>query len=287
MMQYKLWFDLNSLREFIDKNGDPYERVFADALVDENSLEQFKRELAFYQNEDGGWIRLDADYKGNISSITCTIAALSKLSNLGIRDELYTNTLKYLSTSQYAEGCWDEKPRIIKFRPPKWFYPNNVDNRAWFTNGLIRYLSELGGANTELLIKGKKYIRSYFNEDYLKGYSHHKWMSIITFSNKEDSKDIDLIQDCLKYLDTECENFDLYDLLWAMESFITLKMDRNESVVKHFFDVIESNFQQQDGRFITRFGTHHQVDLANRMIYCYFKYGLITKEMLKESRRRE
>lgn len=275
------FFNLEAAIEFVKKNGEPFEQNFLYSLSDKKYYLEFEKQLSVYQNEDGGWTRLDADYKGNISSITCTIMALSKLNSLGMHGTLYEKTLNFLRSSQWDEGFWDEHEGIVQFNPPRWFYPNNLDNRIWFTNGLIRYLISLNCQDNELINSGKQFIRKYWCGNRLKGYGHNNWMAIVTFDEEKTALDKEIKQNCLNNLWDEAEGFDLFNLIWTMESFISLKMSITEPIVQRFFELVKQKGQSKDGGFDTDSGAQHRVDLTNRIIYTCLKFGLIVNEDIR------
>lgn len=271
----ELPFDPDKLINYIKKYGDRYEQLFFDTLLHKSEDSEFAEAISKYQNSDGGWTRIDADYTGDISSVTCTIAALSKLNNLKIGGCLLLNTMDYLKNIQNSTGFWDENLRIIKFLPPGWLYPLNNDNRAWFTNGVLRYLKEFLCQNITFMEKGRAYLKEYYDGDYLKGHPQNKWMSIVTFSGSDHGEDKEIVNSNLTYLEDHCAHYDLYDLLWIMESFITLEMSGSDLIVQKFLKRIRQYKQNDDGSFTTKYGIQHQVDLGNRLLYCYHKYGFI------------
>jgi len=274
-------FDLQALVNFVQQNGESFERSFLYSLVDRKYCEDFTEQIKTYQNDDGGWVRLDADYKGTVSSITCTIMALSKLNCLNLRNELYEKTYMYLKNCQHAEGFWDESREIMQFMPPSWFYPNNENNKIWFTNGLSRYLISLRCDDQELLSKARNYVKQFNTESGIQGYDHNNWMGIVTFDGQGDPVSNDIKEKSMKNLYDKCKDFDCYNLLWALESLISLNLGLDNPVVKKFWDLLQQCKQGEDGGFYTEAGDQHRVDLADRILYTSLKLGVVTPEEIK------
>lgn len=272
---------VQALVDFIEREGQLFERSFMHSLRNRKYCTEFTNQIKDYQNEDGGWTRLDADYKGTVSSITCTIMALSKFNCLNLHNELYENTLKYLKNCQHEDGYWDESEEILKFNPPRWFYPNNINNRIWFTNGLTRYLISLGCTDSALLNKAKNYVKHFCTSDGIRGYIHNSWMGIVTYQNDEDSISKAIKERCMNRLYENCDGFECYNLLWALESLISLNLGLENKVVRKLWDLLNSCKQDEDGGFSTEAGTQHRVDLANRLLYTLLKLGIITPSEIK------
>lgn len=274
-------FNIEAAIDFVKKNGESFEYSFLNAMANKKYIPEFTKNMMVYQNQDGGWTRMDPDYKGNVSSISCSLIALSKFNSVGIEESCYEKTLNYLRRTQKEEGYWDESEEVMDSHPPRWFYPNNPENHIWFTNGVVRYLTSLRCKDHQLIKRAKAFLRRHWKDQSFKGYRHNNWMGAVTFSEEEMPIDTVIKNQCLNNLWNDAESYDLFDLLWAMESLISLNKDMDDPIVQRFYRLIQQKKQLDDGGFETEFGEQHRVELANKIIFTYLKLGLITTDDLK------
>lgn len=273
--------NFQAIVNFVLKNGEPFERSFLAALFNCSYIEKFSDQVKQYQNEDGGWIRLDADYKGKVSSVTCSIMLLSKLNCLNLHNELYDRTYRYLKMTQKEYGYWDEPRQIILSKPPRWFYPNCKENQIWFTNAVVRYLLSMGCEDQSLLDAGIGYVKQFYTKEGIQGYPHNNWMGIVTFSKSMDKLSKEIQECCFKNLYNDCESFDSYNLAWTLESLISLNLTLEHPLVMKLWGLLQQCKQCEDGGIETESGEHFRVDLACRIVYTALKLEVIDKDGIK------
>lgn len=267
--------------QFVELNGNAFQKNFLKCVLGGDYLEDALKELAYYQNPDGGWIRLDPDYVGDISSITCTMAAFSRIERLNVKScSLIDTTMNYLNMVQKKNGMWDEPRKIVTFDIPKWYCPQIKENQIWFTNGTLRYIISRKSEEIEVIKKARSYLRTFWDGQKFPGYEHNNWMGIVSFANSNDENDEEIYKGCLKNLRENMSTYDLADILWALESCALLKLPDTEEAVQIAIENIIKG-QLDDGSFATAYGDEQKVDLAIEALDSLANYGVIVRKYKK------
>lgn len=269
--------DIEKAFKFIEINGDEFQKNFLKCLFGENNLSNTLEELSKYQNSDGGWIKIDPDYIGTVSSITCTMAGFGKLERLKVAKSIIIDTsIDYLKKVQKPSGMWDEPTDIINFNIPRWYYPRIQNNQIWFTNGMLRYVISRGPEEQEMIKKARKYLRAFWNGHGFPGYQHNNWMGIVSFFNGDEDVDEGIYQGCLKNLRNNVEEYDLADIAWTLESCHFIGLTQDEAVVTKCLELLSSG-QMDDGGFGTEYGSFQRADVTIEALDSLADYGLLPR----------
>ena len=229
--------------------------------------------LSACHNRDGGWIGVDADYTGDISSITCTITGLRILDRLKIGScPMLDATIQFLKRNQKAGGYWDEPVGILEFDIPNWYIPKYKLNQIWLTSGVLRYLTTLAGTETEMIAKAKNYLRSQWDGERFPGYAHNSWMGMVSFYKSADGSGREIWDNCLQNVTREITAYDIADVVWALESCLAIGLGREHRAVAAGLGVLLS-VQDDDGGFITSYGASHRADVTVEILDILHQYG--------------
>ncbi|HEX2925151.1 MAG TPA: prenyltransferase/squalene oxidase repeat-containing protein [Ruminiclostridium sp.] len=265
--------------QFVNNNGDSFQKNYFASLFGADNLQVTLEKLSEYQNPDGGWIRIDPDYQGTVSSITCTMGGFGKLERLNVeKSELINRSIAYLRQVQKATGMWDEPDEIISFNPPRWYFPRISDNRIWFTNGMLRYVISRKPEEKEMISNARQYLRPFWGGSSFPGYDHNNWMGIVSFSNSDCETDMDIYQGCLKNLRRDIRNYDLADVVWTLESCYFLKLPVDEEVVSAGIELLLSG-QSEDGGFGTEYGEFQRADVTIEALDSLANYGVVPRRI--------
>ena len=187
--------------QFVEENGNNFQRYFLKCVLGKDCLKDALKELSYYQNTDGGWIGLDPDYTGDISSITCAMAAFSRIERLNVKSSnLINTTMEYLRAVQKKNGMWDEPRMIVKYNIPKWYCPQIEENQIWYTNGILRYIISRKSEEAEVIQRARNYLRTFWDGKRFPGYEHNNWMGIVSFANSDYKNDAEIYKGCLENL---------------------------------------------------------------------------------------
>ena len=233
--------------------------------------------LAEYQNADGGWVKIDPDYEGTVSSITCTMGGFGKLERLKVdKSSLIDCSVSYLKQVQKSNGMWDEPDSIIDFNPPRWYYPRITNNRIWFTNGMLRYVISRKPEEHEMISKAREYLRTFWDGNRFPGYEHNNWMGIVSFFNGDKPVDKEIFHGCLDNLRKEIQEYDLADVVWTLESCYFIKMPSTEKTVEKGIDLLLAG-QAEDGGFGTGYGEFQRADVTIEALDTLANFGIIPR----------
>lgn len=263
--------------QFVECNGNIFQRNYLRSLFGAKNLEVTLGKLAPYQNTDGGWIKIDPDYTGNVSSINCTMAGLGKLERLHVDiSSLIDRSIEFLKKNQKINGMWDESNEIIDFQPPHWYYPRFTNNRIWFTNGILRYVISRKPKEQEMIGKARRYLRQFWDGKKFPGYDHNNWMGIVSFQNGDGPRDQEIRQGCLENLRREIRGYDLADVIWTLESCCFLQLPQREEAVANGLEVLMAG-QAEDGGFCTGYGEFQRADITIEALDSLANYGVIPR----------
>lgn len=265
--------------QFVETNGDRFQKNYIRSLFGVNNLAMTLAELAKYQNPDGGWVRIDPDYEGTVSSITCTMGGFGKMERLQVQTcNLIDSSITYLKAVQKPSGMWDEPDAIIDFRPPRWYYPRLLNNRIWFTNGMLRYVISRAPKEEEMIRKARAYLRQFWDGTTFPGYEHNNWMGIVSFWNTGEPEDQKIWQGCLENLRRDIQNYDLADVVWTLESCAFLNLPKEEAVVAAALELLQAG-QAGDGGFGTGYGEFQRADVTIEALDSLAHYGVIPRQL--------
>lgn len=254
--------NVDGITKFITENGNKFQREYYRCLFGAKNLPMVIKFLSEYQNKDGGWYKLDPDYTGTASSITCAMQGLAKYERLSISDAVgIERTIKYLKSVQKSRGNWDESNQVLDDNVPAWYYPHILNNQIWFTNGITRYIVSRKPEEVEMIEKARGYLRTQWTKEGFPGYDHNDWMAIVTFHGSEDELDIEIYSTCLNNIRNNIGNYDIADVAWALESFVHLRMPKTEEAVQKAISILKSA-QTEDGGFGTTYGSLQRVDVT-------------------------
>ncbi len=261
--------------QFVNNNGNSFQTNYLKSLLGGTNLKETLQGLAQFQNEDGGWIGLDSDYTGNVSSITCTMLGLGKLERLRVDSgSLIHSTIAYLKRTQKARGMWDETPDILDFCPPSWYYPKSTKNQIWFTNGILRYIVSRKPEEHDMIARARDYLRSFWDGNGFPGYDHNNWMGIVSFYNSNETLDREIWLTCLENVRKNIHKYDLADINWVLESLAFIKLQQNEPAAEKGLKLLMDG-QASDGGFNTEYGKEHRVDTTIEALDMLAKYQVI------------
>lgn len=263
--------------QFINNHGNNFQLNYFRSLFGANNLGVTLQKLGEYQNTDGGWIQVDPDYTGNISSVLCTMAAFGKFERLKIEDSnLIDSSISYLEGVQKSTGAWDESDQIIDFDPPYWYYPRITNNRIWFTNSMLRYIVSRRPKEKEMIMNARNYIRPFWNGQKIQGYDHNNWMGIVSFYNGDNQIDHEIWNGCMENIRRQIRGYDLADVVWTLESCYFLNLTQTEEVVATGIELLLSG-QGEDGGFCTQYGALQRADVTIEALDTLANYGVIPR----------
>lgn len=266
--------------EFINAFGSEFQKNYYRTLFGDSNMDQTLKHLEKFQNTDGGWVQIDPDYNGSVSSVVCTMTAFGKLERLKIIDSpLIDRSKEYLQKIQGADGCWDEPDEILDFDPPYWYYPRIKENKIWFTNGMLRYIISRC-PDEDMITKAKKYLKTFWLGDKFPGYDHNDWMGIVSFFNSKDSNEQLIWDTCLNNLKKNINRYDLADVIWTLESCYFINLPKHEPVVEKALHLLMDG-QLEDGGFGTGYGEFQRVDATIEALDSLANYGMITRDDLR------
>lgn len=269
--------DLEKAVQFVSINGNSFQKNYLKSLFGDINLEETLRELAHFQNADGGWIQLDTDYTGNLSSITCTMIGMGKLERLKVNTgSILDATITYLKKTQKPKGMWDESIGILDFQPPAWYYPKSTKNQIWFTNGILRYIVSVKPNEHEMITKARGYLRGFWDGSSFPSYDHNNWMGIVSFYNSEEPVDSSIWQGCMDNLRRDIRRYDLSDVNWVLESCCFLSIPRTEPVIAEGLERLIDG-QAEDGGFATEYGESHRVDTTIEALDTLANYRIVPR----------
>lgn len=273
--------DLKAAVQFINENGNDFQKSYLKTLFGIGSLEQTLKYMSAYQNVDGGWTGIDADYVGECSSMVCTIIALWKFECLDVNTgEMFDATISYLKKEQKPSGGWGEPLGILDAHPPPWYYPKILINVIWITNALLRYLLSRKPEEVEMISKAKAFVRKFWEGDcFPGGYKINNWMGIVSFHDADNAEDKDIYHGCMKNLRSEIKELDMGDICWVLNSFMYLGTSQEDSIIQEGLRQIEDK-QASDGGFPTIYGDHQRVDTAINALESLAHYNQAVRQQL-------
>lgn len=273
--------NLEKAVQFIDNHGTLFQKSWFNSVVLEKDVSKTLKLIREFQNRDGGFVGIDPDYNGEISSITCTIIALKKLEFLDLKHHYILELIrKYIKSTQTAQGYWDENEGILKNNIRRWYVPNYTPNKIWYTNGLLRYIKSFFPEEKNVIEKAIHYLKSIWSGDEFKGYYHNNFMGIVNFSNWNDTLEYNIYKSCMKNLYNSMENYDYYDLVWAMQSLAFLKNPLLEKIMSKGLYLIMYS-QMEDGGFPSKYGMNQRVYSTIESIALLLKCKELKKDEIK------
>lgn len=271
-----MFLRINEAVKFINTFGNEFQKKYYRSLFGNYNIDQTIMYLEKFQNADGGWFQIDPDYKGTVSSITCTMTAFGKLERLNImKSPLIDKSMQYLQKNQKWDGLWDEPVEILDFDPPYWYYPRIKENQIWFTNGMLRYVISRC-PDEDMIKRAKNYLKSFWLGDRFPGYDHNDWMGIVSFFNSEDPSEKLIWENCLNNLNKNISRYDLADVIWTLESCYFIGLSKNEPIVKKALKILREG-QLDDGGFGTGYGEFQRVDVTIEALDSLANYGIIPR----------
>lgn len=263
--------------KFIQTFGDEFQKNYYSSLFGNSNIDKTLMHLGKFQNEDGGWFQIDPDYKGTVSSITCTMAAFGKLERLNIRESpLIEKSKLFLQKNQKKNGLWDEPVEILNFDPPHWYYPRINENQIWFTNGMLRYVISRCPEEEDMIKSAREYLKLFWLGNRFPGYAHNDWMGIVSFFNCKDLNEQLIWENCLNNIKNKIHRYDLADVVWTLESFYFIGLTKDEPVVKKALQILMDG-QLEDGGFGTGYGEFQRVDVTIEALDSLANYGIIPR----------
>jgi hypothetical protein len=127
----------NAIERYLAQSARPLEAAFLEAMANPANAEPFLKELASYQNADGGFGNaLEPDLRPPESSALATTVAFQYLVAAGIAADnpLVVSGLAYFSdTFQAQKQCWDPIPSSTADHPsaPWWNYEASLTPTNW------------------------------------------------------------------------------------------------------------------------------------------------------------
>lgn len=270
--------NVNKAIEFIEQNGTPFQKSWFQSVMYGKKIEETLQYIESFQNTDGGFIKIDPDYKGTISSVTCTMIALKKLEFMNVKEhEILDRIKKYLKAVQRKEGFWDEESDIVQKKIPKWYYPKYRVNQIWFTNGLLRYIKVFFPEENEMIALAKKFLLDNWENEKFRGYYHNNYMAVVGFSDWTNQKEQEIYTKCMDNLYYGISAYDYYDAIWAIQSLVDLGIEQEDKVVKKALSIIYDSYME-DGGFQSNYGLEQRVDATIASLATLVHYGKIQLE---------
>ena len=244
---------------FVERDGSDLMKALAAQAAGFASGDDVLTHLLPYQNEDGGWQRLDSDMQGAISTISLTWVGLEWLlwSRPTDSDPL-DRTIAFLCQRQHADGYWDEPEEILEHDPPPWMVPGNRANQLWLTSAVCCKLLELGRETEVRFEAALDFLRKGWEFDHFPVYQHTHWMAANLFGRLSEPTDLDqrIAGGSAKRLtdDLHAGTADPLDIT-------SIAYAAHQSGARDLFDIafpMVSTNQAEDGGWTTGYGDGHR-----------------------------
>lgn len=264
--------------KFIGENGTDFQKSWYKHIINGWGSNTTLSYIRKYQNTDGGFWGMTPDYKGIHSSIVCTMAALKKLEYLNIKKHDITEKIKsFLIGVQRGEGYWDESNLMLQFSVPKRYMPRYRPNQIWYTNGLLRYFNSFFPEEKQVIEKAKSFLKKNWIESGFVGNYLNDYFGIVCFSNFKDKLECSIFKTCVNNLHRNLEEYDCFDVVWAMQSLFFLNIPDTEETVGKGITLIK-NSQLSDGGIKSQYGMYQRVDATIESLALLSYYNKIEPE---------
>lgn len=263
----------NKAEGYIKQNGTNLQKACMDYIAGRGDKESIIKELAPYQNTDGGWANgLEIEYPGTASTPYTTAAAMGYISKFELNESrLFSDTLKYLKNTQHKNGMWEDTDEMLKYPHPPYMGPGVYPE---FKTGMVlKWLLRMNVQDFEMIDNAKKYLLSVFDEVSAK----NDFWSAVAFSNAfslmpEEQAYQKIMEWCMKILMPQDAQFGWQQAVGMIEDDIPIPDQARDIAI----NLIKQN-QEQDGGWPHQFGTYNRVWSAIFILRYLKKIGKIDK----------
>lgn len=218
--------------------------------------------VSAYQNDDGGWQRLDGDMPAPLSTISQTHIGLQLLLWIDPREgSSLDRTVAFLKNAQHPTGAWDEPQEILQYDPPPWMVPDNRANQLWLTSAVCAKLLEHCRQADVQFERALAFLRAGWDGEQFPRYTHTHWMALSLFSCLPEPSETDrrIAKGCKRtlidrLLHSKIDPIDTGDIAYAALRAGPMASDLCTQAIEK---VLSS--QADDGGWRTAYGDPHRV----------------------------
>lgn len=246
---------IKKAEEYVLKNGTDLQKSCVNYVIGKGDKQSIAKELARYQNNDGGWANgLEIEYQGDISSPFTTAAALSYLYKFNLGDStLLKKTLEYLRDTQNSNGMWDDLAEMSNFEHPE-FMGKGVYTE-YKTGMILKWLIRLNVDEQEMIDKATNYLLETFDDiskdnDFWSAVAYSSAISVLPNCKKYSQ----IMEWSMKILMPKGSEFGLQQVRGMIEDDMPIP----EQVMDRAINLIKDS-QECDGGWPNQFGKYNRV----------------------------
>lgn len=269
--------DVEKAIQYVQEYGDNIENARLDSLIwgkfpDEDILHKLEK----MQNLDGGfsyWIK-----EVKISTVSDSVYILRWFDDLGItKGIMLEKAVDFIFNNQKEDGSWDEVNDIIKYNPPPFLVPGNIENRIWLTANCAHWLMKFGYAESakckacpvDFLLKYHKPNGGF------PGYLRAAWDCLPIFSRypKNDREPFRLV---LNYVESNYSpaNWEGSYLTWLLRCLRDAELPATHQLVKECLKDLQDK-QRSDGSWNSEDGEEYSASATVEALGVLKDFNLI------------
>jgi len=268
--------DIEKAIAFIESRGSELEKVRLHCLLHgTRPPADVIQKLINLQNADGGFPF--GMQPGMLSTINETTVALWWLEEM---DLLYSPiahfAFDYLTSTQQAEGYWDEDPRLAQYELPHWIRLGDLYTQLYLTAYVAYWLAAAGKTNQPAFRKALHFL--IINQDEtgkILGYLHTTWIATGVFLMAGKRYTIFASKGEKVLSDRSLAEWEDSQLAWALDCLNKGGLPKTEPFIRACLNELNRR-QQLDGSWASEDGEASAVVATIQAIKVMKRYGLIS-----------